>query len=313
LLNVVYKVQSPDASKNLGLVDMNMYRVSCAEPDRSVILVEFSLPSRWVDPRNAQLILPTFTGVTGMHPVLFELEAEPNSWATGTGQQWLTKQSIGDYTGGWWDASQFTWIYVLGGDHLAEYYNGSFALEVFTDPGWADLVIDVPATRDLLQPNPDLPLNGRLSGTWIEEDAVDQGILLSFGNPVPPAGTQAAEPENSKMNVFLSWFTFDARGEMLWLAGDAKFPQGASEVVVPLVQMTRGQFLGSQAAERTVAGSIRLKARQCDKLEADYDLAALGLGGGEMLLQRVFALEIAGYPCRDYGARLSSLSLQPAD
>ena len=42
------------------------------------------------------------------------------------------------------------------------------------------------------------------------------------------------------------------------------------------------------------------------------DLAAFGLGAGTLQLQRLFALETAGYPCRDYEARLASQLPNPA-
>jgi hypothetical protein len=59
-------------------------------------------------------------------------------------------------------------------------------------------------------------------------------------------------------------------------------------------------------------GEVHLKARSCDVLELDYDLAALELGAGTLQLQRLFALETAGYPCRDYAARLAGQSPNPA-
>jgi hypothetical protein len=69
---------------------------------------------------------------------------------------------------------------------------------------------------------------------------------------------------------------------------------------------------GSGADPRVIAGEIHLRARSCDALELDYELAALELGSGSLQLQRLFALETAGYPCRDYEARLASQSPVPA-
>ena len=317
-LEVVQKVQSPDPFKNLNLVDVDMFRVGCAEPNRSVILVEFRLRPEWVDPRYSQIVLPTFGGDgTAMHLVPFDLAAEPNGWGQSPQLHALTKRTIGDYTGGWDEPRRFSWRYVLDigpvgaswdPEFLANYYNESFPLGFHRSDGWTGVHVDVPATRDVLTRNPALPLNGRLSGTWVEQGAVDQGFLLSFSNPVPPAGSAGTEPENSELLVFLSWYTFDAQGGMLWLTGVARFAQGATEVSIPIVRVTRGQFLENRAADRAVVGEVRLKARQCNELQLDYDLADLGLGAGNLRLQRLHALEIAGYPCRDYAARLASLS-----
>jgi len=313
-------VQSTDPFENRGPADVSLYRIGCAEPNRSVIMVEFRLPAEWIDWRHQTFVLPTVDGNdTAMPIVPFELKAEPNTWGQSIEQNSMTRHSFGDYTGGWDDPRRFTWRYVLDinpvgqywdAGSLAEYYNGSFPLVFYAEDGSTLLSVAVPATRDVLEPNPALPLNGRLSGTWVEEDAADQGLLLSFSNQVPPTGSETAEPELSDLTVFLSWYTFDTQGKMLWLTGAGRFPQGATEVLIPIEQVTQGQFLERQVAEREVVGSVLLKALQCNELEAGYDLASLGMGTGGMHLQRFGALEIAGYPCRDYKARLDSLSLQ---
>lgn len=318
-LEVVHKVQGTDSSTNLGLVYINMYRVGCAEPNRSVIIAEFSLPQAQTDPRKTQLVLPSAGGSAAWDPVPFDFRAEPASWGQTIEQQAITMQAIGDYTGGWDDARQFTWRYVLdvgptgaywGSEFLTEYYNSRFWLELYRwTPPFSFIGFDVPATHEVLQPNPSLPLNGRLTGTWVEPNAADQGFLLSFGNAVPPAGgTADPTPENSELVAFLTWFTFDANGEALWLAGSARFPQGSTEVDIPLVRVTGGSFLGSEDSQRQIVGTLRLGAKRCNALDVDYDLAGLGLGFGAFSLQRLEALEIAGYPCRDYPARLTSLS-----
>lgn len=315
-LQRVHKVYSADPIKNLGQVDLSLYRMSCAEPNRSVILIEFKLPPESGMPQEFRL--PTVGGDgTAMHIVPFELKAEPNTWGQSIEQNALTGRSFGDYTNGWDDAHRFTWRYVLdivpGGatwdpGFLTEYYNGAIPLMFYSEDGSVMFEIDVPATRDVLEPNQVLPLNGRLSGAWIEENAVDQGFILSFSNPVPPTGSKITEPEFSDLSVFLSWYTFDPQGYMLWLTGAGHFPQGATEVSIPIELVNHGQFLGNQAAYRAAVGSVQLKARQCNSLEVTYDLASLGLGMGDMRLQRPFALELAGYPCRDYKARLDNLT-----
>ena len=320
-LEVVHKVESPDPAANLAPVDVAMYRVGCAEPGRSVILVEFRLPAEQVDSWDWQLVLPTFTGSTAMHPLLFELKPEANGWGEDIRQNSLTKRSLGDYSGGWFDAHWLVWTYVLDigsegmywpSPFLVDYYNDRFALELFINGKWMDFYIDVPSTTSVLHPNTSLPLNGRQSGTWIEPGASDQGFLLSFGNPVPPAGDTEVSREQSDLVVFLTWYTFDAQGSQLWLAGNARFPQGASEAIVPLIRVTDGQFLGSEpepgpgVSTREVVGELRLKSIACNALLVDYELQAIGLGSGRMDLQRLEALETAGYPCRDYESRLAS-------
>ncbi len=324
LLDVVHKVEG---RPNFGRVEASMYRVGCAEPNRSVIMIEFRLPGGWVDPRESQLVLPSFVaeGPGGFHYIPFELKAEPNAWGQSHQQQSMTSHALGDYTGGWDNPRLFTWRYVLDlapagayWDRLTEFYNGAFLLQGYSNGAIGGPFIEVPATRGRIEPNPALPLNGRLTGAWVEPGATDQGFLLSFSTPVPQAGSAGDPARRPELLVFLSWYTFDAQGEQLWLAGNARFPPGATEVAVPVVHVASGEFLGppvgngSGADPRVIAGEIHLRARSCDALELDYELAALELGSGSLQLQRLFALETAGYPCRDYEARLASQSPVPA-
>lgn len=315
-LDAVDKVENPNPYKNLVLVDVDLYRIGCAEPNRSVIMVEFRLPPQKGYPTYPAFVLPAFFLARPDYPIPFELKPEPNGWGHHWLQQTTTREAIGDYTDGWADPSGFVWRYVLdfgladfGWHQVVEDYNHQFGLEVRN--GFPNPLILVPATREILQPNPALPLNGRLTGAWVEEGAADQGFLLSFSNPVPAAGEETGNPEDSELVVFLSWFTFGPQGENLWLAGNARFPQGSTEVSLPIVQVSSGEFMGSRAAERVEVGEIKLSARNCNALELDYDLDAIGLTSGQIRLQRLEALEIAGYPCRDYQSRQQSVFGDP--
>ena len=96
--------------------------------------------------------------------------------ASHLGQNLLTKRTFGDYSDGWIDAGWLRWTYVLdiGPDgpwwppFLAEYYNSGFAMAPFVNGVWSGQYIDIPSTAAALDRSPSMPLNGRLSGTWIE-------------------------------------------------------------------------------------------------------------------------------------------------
>jgi hypothetical protein len=291
-----------------------MYRVGCAETNRSVIIAEFTLPPQWVDPRKAQVMLPWLGGNTGFDPVPFEFKAEANSGGGIPGQFHFLEKAFGDYTGGWDDPRRFSWRYVLdthsrfGG--VATYYNDAFTLVFYRSYGENFLAIPIPSTQDLLDPSTTMPLGGRLSGNWVEEGSADQGLLISFSTPLLPPGA-TTRPENSDLLVFLSWFTFDAQGEMLWLTGAARFAQGANLADIRIEQVTQGAFLDNTPAQRAIVGSARLRAFNCNKLELEYELGELGLGSGVMQLQRLLALEIADYPCRDYEGLQASIFPEP--
>jgi hypothetical protein len=190
---------------------------------------------------------------------------------------------------------------------MAEYYNGAFGLEIKLESGYKSVML-VPSTRSVLSSNQQLPLNGRLSGNWIEANTRDQGFVLSISTLLPPSVSADLPPEDADQLLFLGWYTFGASGEMLWLTAAATVPQGSSEAEFEFVKVEAGQFLGNHNATRSKVGSGRIKARNCNSLEFEYDLTGLGLGTGGMKLQRIFALEIAGYHCRDYAARLASIS-----
>jgi hypothetical protein len=307
-----------------GQMHTDVYRVGCAEPGRSVILVEFRLPDDWETRKHGRFFLPQMRGVTGMHSIPVELKPEPNARGQGLQQHLLTRTVIGDFTNGWDNPRRFRWRYVLDvspfgeGWEATQYYNGSFDLEFDAGDGIPSTAIAIPPTSDVLQLSPSLPLNGRLSGTWVEPGAADQGFLLTFGQPVPPAGTTVESPEDSELHVFLSWFTFDAQGEPLWLVGDGRFPQGADAVSLALWQVSAAQFMGGWVETGLgdepfiLDGKLHLRATSCNALDVSYELESLSLGTGDMTLERLFAQETAGYPCRDQLARRESLAQSPA-
>jgi hypothetical protein len=315
-INLKLATNSSDTvpGRTLAPVNLKVFRIACAEADRSVILVEFTL----LDKSNSlqagrQFELPDVEGSTAFDPFPFELKPEPNTHGQTLLQQAVTLRTFGDYTDGWDDVDRFSWRYILDvspfanfwGPYVSEYYNGSFGLGFITGPSSSSW-ISVPSTRSVLTPNHELPINGRLSGNWVEPGTRDQGFLLSVSTPVPPTVT-AEIPEHEAMLVFLAWYTFDADGEMLWLTASGSAPQGSSTVDLDFVQVKHGEFMGPQRMQHSIVGKGRLQARNCNWLELDYDLESLGLGSDRVRLTRVFELEIAGYHCRDYRARIDSL------
>lgn len=311
LLDLVRKADSPDPGENVGEARLELFRLACADNDRSMILARFRFHDVEYDPdyRLTQFVLPGFAGrLSEQDLVPFELQAEPNTWSAVAQQATFTRRAFGDFYS-WEDPAQFTWWYVvdLGGAaaeypgvDLASWYNDAFELVVFRDDA-ETLEVPVPATRDMVQSTPAMPLNGRLAGNWVERGTRDQGLLISFGNRVPAHGTSDSRPEDFDLVIFLSWFTFDANGGHLWLTGAAQFTQGASEVQIPIERVRGGTFMGATGAQRAVIGTARLRANHCNDLELDYDLA--GAGSGSLRLERLYSLEIAGHPCRDQWTR----------
>lgn len=312
-LEVVHKIYSNDPKANLGEIQLDMYRVGCSEPGRSVILAEFSLSPVWIDPRKSQLLLPYLGGNGPMDPIPFAWQPEANAVGTIGSQSFFSSMALGDYTGGWSDPREFRWRYVLdvqspgGGLGGVGYYNDHFSFLLYRGNGEHFYTISVPSTRTLLGSTGWLPLSGRLSGNWVEQGAPDQGFVISV-NSTSNEYDWETEAGDIPLVVFVSWFTFDNNGEPLWLTGAATILQGASETELVIEAVEQGRFLGSGGAQRSVAGSARLRAVSCNRLQLEYDLESLGLGSGVLQLQRPGALEIADYTCRDYDSLKASMT-----
>ncbi len=308
------------AADKLVPVDLAVYRAGCAEPNRSLILLEFSIPED-APPDKRQFVLPE---VVALGDELLDennfpmtLASEPNSWGfTGNENQEVIRL-IGDFTEGLADASQLRWVYVLDvpappleyGDNSV--WNSSFAMSapryndlvgLRLDNGTGSTIINIAPTEQVLDTAPAIELNGRLSGNWVVDGASDQGVMLSFSSKV---GRQVA-PVDSPLVVFFSWYTFDAQGEMLWLTGTAEFQPGATEVDIPLVAVSNGRFMSGMKADREEFGQVQLTANNCNDIAFTYILPpSSGLASGGRHLQRVFALEIAGFACRDFDTKLA--------
>ena len=299
----------------IGNVILSVYRVACAETDRSVILLEFRTP----DEGTYSTIYSTPDVVASMgegYNIAMEMVSEPNTWAVGI-DNLMYPQSFGgayDWEG---DVHSKSWFFVLENMSPLNFwfwlantmspsqYNGSFSL-ILRTAGGPETVIDVPPTSSILTSNPSIPLSGRLSGTWVADGAADQGFVISIDEVVPDAVPDIDQLPDAKLNLFLSWYTFDSEGQLLWLTGAQQFGMGATEVTIPIERVTNGQFMGSRTADREIVGSVTITGNNCNDLTFEYTLDDIGLASGTTHLRRIFSLETAGYTCRDLEARIQA-------
>ena len=286
---------------------LRAYRAACVEPNRSLILLQFTTPN---DQADGFYFTP---GARVMSADGYELNMslalEPGSWNM---RAWPAQFGLNNCKGNNGFCSEYGWSFLLdissplysldSLDYLmtAEEYNGSFTLELY---GAGIYRIDVPATAELLDSRPSMPISGRHSGLWAVEGASDQGFNIAISD-IPTS--EISWTGEVSMLFFLSWYTFDKDGNPLWLSGAAQFAYGANELSFPLVLVTDGEFASGKAASRRTVGNVTLKASSCNDLGLDYDLGELELGSGSKQLQRVFSLELAGYACRDMQARIDS-------
>ncbi len=304
-------------------VEMEIYRVACAEPGRSAIWMVIS-PLDY-DCNVYRAPAPGMLKGIGWHSL--RMSREPGTWSVGQGDR--DKQVFGGEVGPM--GCQSVWPFLLDGGTLlsstvgypdeptVEDYNGEFEMKVWLrdnpDGIPPSITFNIPSTESVLEANPRMPLHGRLSGNWIVAGAADQGFMISVNEGVPDSIPILDVPpgfdfDQSRLVLFLSWYTFDPDGDLLWLTGAATFAIGATELTVPIERVSDGQFLGSRTADREVVGSVKLTARGCNDLSMEYELDALGLGRGTEQLNRPHGLETAGYVCRDLRARIESRTMR---
>lgn len=296
-------------------VHLAVYRVSCADPGRSIIWLEFSSTEEgFFDYR-----VPDAGAFIGDEFHLLSLSRMTNTWNFGTGT-FGARQVFGGSNEYGLDWYQTRWLFVLENWSRLNFleleplspsqYNGAFTLKLdwYGDEGYQ---IEIPPTEQALAASPSIPLSGRLSGNWVVDGASDQGFLISISELVDsdtPFYKATYSHLGTPLLMFLSWYTFDAAGNKLWLTGTAGFMPGETGLTVPIEEVSNGEFMGSRTADRSLVGSVTLKANNCNDLTLDYNLEAIGLGSGTRQLERLYSLETAGYVCRDLEARMETRS-----
>jgi len=317
------EIPLPDAGDPTEKLPVNLavYRVACADDNRSIIVLEFAIPAR-LDPAVTYYRVPA-VGVNYDLPffpsgTLMRLSEAPNDW--GGTESDGSGEVFGGNTPNTTDGHDRRWLFIFdnlspwaleAGAYPADYYmlptyyNNYFTMYLGT-VSESDYGIGVPSTASLLTANPRIPLSGRLSGNWVVDGASDQGFVIAISELVPEAVPSPEDLADSPLLMFLSWYTYDANGHKLWLTGSSQFGMGDTEVTIPIEKVTHGEFLGSKTAERAVVGSVTITGNNCNDLSFQYDLGDLGLGSGTKHLKRRFSLETAGYVCRDLEARMAT-------
>jgi hypothetical protein len=158
--------------------------------------------------------------------------------------------------------------------------------------------VPVPVYANNLRPAR-MTLTGRLSGNWVSPGTKDQGFVLAF-----------EELSNQFLGLlFMSWYTYDQNGNLLWLTGANTYEvTGTTEVTLDIELVTNGEFQGSKTADRQVVGTAKLVAYDCNNLQLTYNLNQIGLGSATIPLRRIFSLEIQGYVCGDHATRVEHVN-----
>lgn len=116
----------------------------------------------------------------------------------------------------------------------------------------------------------DLPMAGRLNGTYFDPARSGEGILVDFFD----AGTNKG--------VFVSWYTFDDAGNPLWLVGNATLAPNATQIDVPLILTRGGRFgplFNAANITRTGWGTVNLRFPNCSTAVMRYTRTSDGQTG----------------------------------
>jgi hypothetical protein len=287
LVSETISLGSADTSSPPVQIEMQVIRRACTEENRSALFMLLRNPSEM--PYKA----PKVTARIESESYKLRLSEEPNTRVEDNASKTYTQDVMFVIDG--------ADIRVVDNAISADQYNGAFRL-IVEDTGETGHVYeyDLPANNPELTPKRKL-LNGRFSGTWVAEGTEDQGFQLSI--------QELLTSGSMRPHAFLTWYTFDNDGNMLWLSGAGIFGfMGDSHVSLNMDLVTNGEFMGSKKAERRRLSDAMLRVENCNRLIFNYDLEELGLGKGTVFLKRIFSLETSGYACRDVQRRLDTVA-----
>lgn len=129
----------------------------------------------------------------------------------------------------------------------------------------------------------DIPLAGRLNGTYFDPARSGEGIMIDF-----------FDIGGSAKGVFLSWYTYDDAGNLLWLVGNTEVAPNGTQVDIPVIVTTGGRFgplFRPENVQRTGWGTVNLRFPNCssavlrytrtsDGQAGQYTMSRLGLASG---------------------------------
>lgn len=290
LINQRVQMPSINSSSRDQPVDVQIWRVACADPGFSVVVVR-------LDPvnNNALVLVPQLFAGAGdvqnpFHEAqLITLPGSGNLGASG---------SILPVSGLTWMLGVNPVAIDLSTTFLFDDYNEQFTLEL----NWGSYSIAQPESvsflLDRFEATLDPPqfsqpvLNGRYSGQWVLDGAPRQGLVLQIAERI------------SDNFVFAIFFTY-INGQPVWVVGNstpAVTTPGA--VSIAMTTLENGAFISdpNQPPREDViaspAGTISILPLDCNQIRVNYNFTPLGQGSGSMELTRL--VRIAGYDCNPW-------------
>lgn len=280
----------PGFSSDTALINVQIWRVGCADDGYSVVLVRLTQ----VD-SGPPVLVPQVYAQEGDVEIpqhvaqLLKLPAAGDVGATGNGILFAGE----------------TFMLAVApspvqGDtvFLPEDYNAGFTLELTWEAFSDSANVRFPVFLDQYEPSLDPPqfdepvLNGRFTGQWVAEGRERQGLVL-----------QVAETGDANF-LFAIFFTY-LDGAPLWVTGNTtaiQFQPGP--ISVDALRFDGGEFFAdpnqppASAIDATTIGEFTISVIDCNTIQLDYDFTDIGEGTGSLVLTRL--VRVAGYDCNPW-------------
>lgn len=282
-------VPSALSNANDATVNVQIWRVACADDGYSVVLV------RMAQVAGDPVVIPQVYAEAGdvdrpFHEAnLLLIPASGNVGATGgiitnAGTTWMLAVEPTSIDG------QTTF--------LPEDYNEQFTVEFTWEAYSGAQDVNFPVLLDRFEPSLDPPqfdepvLNGRFTGQWVAEGRERQGLVL-----------QVAETGDANF-LFAIFFTY-LDGAPLWVTGNTtaiQFQPGP--ISVDALRFDGGEFFAdpnqppASAIDATTIGEFTISVIDCNTIQLDYDFTDIGEGTGSLVLTRL--VRVAGYDCNPW-------------
>lgn len=260
------------------------WRIGCHEPNRSVIAVNFNIFAGDSINSYPQVMIKPERSNEEFFAGLFFHSMNNLVNAAGISDRLMLEEPLFD------DGVTL----VVDTTHLSgltlDQYNSALTLELDFLNGQVN--IPVPAYDPMLDPTqtPLPSFHGRYSGQWVVDGLPSSGLVLQIGEI----------PETERNFVFAIWFTyFD--GEPSWVVGNRDLELGSNEISIDMSLVEGGEFFtdpGSFTQDDIAvssAGTMIIRANNCNEIEADLDFTPIGRGSTTLTFDRL--IRIAGYDC----------------
>lgn len=284
------------ASQRSVNVRVTVWRHGCHDPNRSAILVHFSLPNGISDALAEQIRMRPMMALRDDQGEDIPLVAY--HWNHGvegalgakTGVRGFDADAFDDGVTYVLDTPAYGSVSAEQLDQLIDRYNAGGQLRI----GWGSQTVLV--NVNAYTPSADKPqltapvFTGRMTGQWIADGLPATGLVLQVGEV----------PKQDRNYVFAIWFTY-LDGKPIWVAANKDIDQGVNEVTLDMAYFEGGElfnrpgdFSGTDISAE-ILGTMTLRVVNCNQIEAVTNFSGSGLGTSTLNLQRL--IRIAGYDC----------------